>query len=458
MKEKILTLKLLKKVLEKEKLLGKKIVQCHGVFDLFHPGHIIHFTEAKKLGDILIVSLTPDIYVNKGPNRPYFTEEIRLQFIASLEIVDYVVLNDSKDALSIIEKIRPDFYVKGKEYEDHEKDVTGKIKEEVLCTEKYKGKVVYTDGKTFSSSSILNQFFSKYSDQQKLFLSQIKTKYSAEQILKCIDSLGSLKVLIIADPFKQEDFFLKPRFSTEQSYISSQESKSLQGGYRLYEMLNQFATCVFPSSDSDYIPLKRRYFLEKEKTLLYEINHNLVSENAAQYFKDNIETAITDCDLVIAYDFHMGLFTNSLFEYLENVQVCKAFRCYTFKNDHIFANRSRFKRSSCKADLLLLQDKNLKDEDVKKYASFTVPGIENIKLEVNESFSATILCSETKIEIPSFEDKLRMGTFFPFISLCLKQGIPKDLCGFLGATYSAVCGEKIVSKEEFMKYIIHLLK
>ena len=77
MKKKIFLLEDLKKIISKEKSKGKKIALCHGVFDLLHIGHIKHFKEAKSLGDILIVSLTPDIYVNKGPKRPAFKEKLR---------------------------------------------------------------------------------------------------------------------------------------------------------------------------------------------------------------------------------------------------------------------------------------------------------------------------------------------------------------------------------------------
>ena len=57
---------------------NKKVVLCHGVFDLLHYGHISHFEQAKKFGDILVVSVTPDNYVNKGPSRPAFNENIRM--------------------------------------------------------------------------------------------------------------------------------------------------------------------------------------------------------------------------------------------------------------------------------------------------------------------------------------------------------------------------------------------
>ena len=58
---------------------NKKVALCHGVFDLIHPGHIIHFEQARKMGDILVVSVTSEKYVRKGPGRPYFNDEMRLR-------------------------------------------------------------------------------------------------------------------------------------------------------------------------------------------------------------------------------------------------------------------------------------------------------------------------------------------------------------------------------------------
>ena len=110
---------------------GKKIVLCHGVFDLLHVGHIKYFEEAKSFGDILLVTLTPDNFVNKGPGRPVFSEKLRLEAIAALEVVDYVILNKWPTAVETIKTIKPDVYVKGPDYKDHNKDLTGQIAEEV---------------------------------------------------------------------------------------------------------------------------------------------------------------------------------------------------------------------------------------------------------------------------------------------------------------------------------------
>ena len=71
--------------LKKLKSSKKKIILCHGVFDLFHIGHLNHINEAKNLGDVLIVSVTTDQYVDKGPGRPFFTLKHRMQLLSSIK-------------------------------------------------------------------------------------------------------------------------------------------------------------------------------------------------------------------------------------------------------------------------------------------------------------------------------------------------------------------------------------
>jgi cytidyltransferase-like protein len=95
---------------------GKTIVQSHGIWDLIHPGHICHLEEAGELGDALVVTITADKHVHKGPGRPYFNEQLRLRSIAALECVDYVVLIPFPDAGPAIECVRPHIYCRGKEY------------------------------------------------------------------------------------------------------------------------------------------------------------------------------------------------------------------------------------------------------------------------------------------------------------------------------------------------------
>ena len=111
MKKKIIDFLNIEKVLKSLKKRGKKIVHCHGVFDLLHIGHIKHFESAKKFGDILIVTVTPDKFVNKGFNRPHFNSQQRIEGLASIEIIDFVILNKTSNAIDIIKKIKTGFFL-----------------------------------------------------------------------------------------------------------------------------------------------------------------------------------------------------------------------------------------------------------------------------------------------------------------------------------------------------------
>lgn len=90
-----------------------KIILTSGVFDLVHPGHLDYFNKARSFGDILVVSVVDDEFVEKGPGRPIFNQGLRLSWLAALEIVDYVVLNGDFGPWKVMQAIKPDIYVKG---------------------------------------------------------------------------------------------------------------------------------------------------------------------------------------------------------------------------------------------------------------------------------------------------------------------------------------------------------
>src|SRR5881394_1341031 len=109
---------------------GKKVVHCHGVFDLLHIGHIKHLEAARKLGDVLVVTITPDRFVNKGPHRPAFPERLRAEALASLACVDFVGINEWPTAVETIQLIKPNLYVKGVVHESGKRDHTDAIRHE----------------------------------------------------------------------------------------------------------------------------------------------------------------------------------------------------------------------------------------------------------------------------------------------------------------------------------------
>jgi rfaE bifunctional protein nucleotidyltransferase chain/domain len=137
---------------------GRKIVLCHGCFDLMHPGHIKYFQASKKMGDILAVTLTPDEYVDKGSGRPVFGQQLRAESIAALECVDYVSINKWPTAEETLRLLRPDMYVKGQEFEDM-KDATGKLQKEYEVLKEIGAEMRFTHELVFSSTVLINKHF-----------------------------------------------------------------------------------------------------------------------------------------------------------------------------------------------------------------------------------------------------------------------------------------------------------
>ena len=171
--------KVLNKIQLKKKLISlkkdkKKIVLCHGVFDILHLGHCRHFEKAKQMGDVLIVSVTRSKFVTKGNNRPFFDDKVRCEMLANISLIDFIVLSDEKSAKDVIRFIKPDFYVKGVEYKNSKKDILGQIGDERKLVEKNGGKLKLTNEIIFSSSKLLNEKFNMFNDKQINFLKQIK--------------------------------------------------------------------------------------------------------------------------------------------------------------------------------------------------------------------------------------------------------------------------------------------
>ncbi len=183
---------------------GKKVVHCHGVFDLLHIGHIKHLEAARKLGDALVVTLTPDRFVNKGPHRPAFPERLRAEALASLVCVDFVSINEWPTAVETIQRLRPDFYVKGVVREGGKRDHTDAIQQEEDAVKAGGGQLVLTDEATFSASTLINQFMDVFTPETKSFLEQFRAKHTPEEIVGYLQAIRKLKVLIVGETIIDE--------------------------------------------------------------------------------------------------------------------------------------------------------------------------------------------------------------------------------------------------------------
>ena len=164
-----------------------------------HIGHIKHLNKAKKLGDKLVVTLTSDIYVNKGPGKPVFNQNLRCEALAALDSVDFVAINDSPTAVKPIKMLKPNIYCKGQDYQKTSDDITGEIKNEIKELKRIKGKIFFTNEITYSSSNLINKSTNFFSSDQKKIIRKISKISSFEKIKKEIERLNNLKVLVIGD-------------------------------------------------------------------------------------------------------------------------------------------------------------------------------------------------------------------------------------------------------------------
>ena len=175
----------------------KKLIMCHGVFDVVHPGHIRHFVYAKTKADLLLVSLTSDKHINKGDYRPHVPEDLRAFNLAALDIVDYVIIDTESEPIKNIKKIKPDYFAKGFEYKNYSKNL--KTSREYQTISSYGGKIIFTPGDVvYSSSKIINSTLPNLS-YEKLYNLMNLEKINFNDLKKTINNFKKVSVHVVGD-------------------------------------------------------------------------------------------------------------------------------------------------------------------------------------------------------------------------------------------------------------------
>jgi rfaE bifunctional protein nucleotidyltransferase chain/domain len=208
--DKIKTIEELAQVIKPLRTEQKKIVHCHGVFDLLHIGHIRYFEQARRMGDVLVVTVTPDRFVDKGPHRPAFPEQLRVEGVASLGCVDYASINQWPTAEETLRLLQPDVYVKGSEFKNTGADMTGKIAREEMVVKEIGATLAFTEDIVFSSTNLINQYLSNFPDEVQQYLDLFRQRFSLQDVLDIIDKMATLNVLVIGDTIIDEYQYCEP--------------------------------------------------------------------------------------------------------------------------------------------------------------------------------------------------------------------------------------------------------
>lgn len=176
---------------------GKRIIMCHGVFDVVHPGHLRHLVYAKSKADLLVVSITSDQHIDKGKYRPHVPHDLRAQNLAALEAVDFVIIDTNPNPLANVAAIKPDFFAKGYEYVASGMPQKTTAEAEVVAG--YGGEMIFTPGDIVYSSSKLIEMAPPSIKLEKLLAVMDRFGLRFDDLRRAVDGLGGRRVHVVGD-------------------------------------------------------------------------------------------------------------------------------------------------------------------------------------------------------------------------------------------------------------------
>jgi cytidyltransferase-like protein len=482
---------------------GKKIVQCHGTFDLIHPGHIIHFEEAKALGDVLVVTITGEKYVNKGPGRPYFNDLLRVKWLAALECVDYVIVVPYPAAVEAIECVCPHFYCKGLEYRDTEVDVTGNIHDDLKTVERLGGQVRYVGSVVFSSTRLLNQHFVPYSSGVRDFCKMLAADYPPRRFREIVDAFQKLKVLVVGDAIFDRYSTVSVQGLTSKNRIISarfREDETQAGGaLAVFRHIRQFTPhvkllslvgteswveeelgrYVHPDEDeliraSGFTTIIKQRFVEplsegKELSKLFAVNYidaQPPPQQVQDAVLDRLGSLIDHFDLVLVMDFGHGLMQDAVRDLVQKRARFLGLNCQTNSNNHGFniTNRQYYRADSFSLDQMEMmlavgrrhfefhvELDRMRSQMGAKYAWLTRGGIETIGLKESEA-----PCFLPQLEVNIVDTVGAGDAFCALASLAAVSGQPNTLATYMGQLAGALAVRIVGNSECIQK--AHFLK
>ncbi len=195
-KHKISSVEKILSVLSKNSV-KKTTILCHGVFDVVHPGHVRHLAYAKSRADILIVSITSDKFIDKGTYRPHIPERLRALNLAAFEMVDYVLIDQNKKPLKLLNTLKPNYFAKGFEYTSA--GLPPATEEESKVINSYGGELIFTPGDVvYSSTNFINSSLPQV-QMAKLSLLMETNNISFENLRSCLNKFENKTAHVIGD-------------------------------------------------------------------------------------------------------------------------------------------------------------------------------------------------------------------------------------------------------------------
>ena len=492
--------------MELQRKQGHKIALCHGVYDLLHPGHFRHLRAARVQADVLVVTITADSFVGKGPGRPAFDQSLRAESLASLEMVDFVAIVEDSTALPAIHYVRPDLYVKGEDYESEEDDVTGNIRREREAVESNGGQMVFTHDITFSSSNLINTFMPRHSEATQAWLTAVKEDFGIDEVIHWIDRITEVSVVVVGEAIL--DIYTEcqtlGRASKEPVLCLNRGPSVIHGGGVLAIAahcagLGAHTTLVSGVNSRDkqcpqlehlsdlgihlrVISTDPRPTIRKERLIdaptqarvleVYEMDDTPLTPAANESLLGELTTILPGVDVALIADYGHGLITDSAIEVLVNSPAFLAVNVQTNAGNHGFNSLGRYRQ----VDFATLNGNEARLEvrrrhvDLNDYipelrarlgaqSVLVTEGANGLDLHLSDGS-----CSRSPALAPFVKDRVGAGdAVLAVTTLLTYAGAPPRVIGLLGNLVGAwavsfLGNERTLSAQELKRQVIAVLK
>lgn len=484
----------------------KKIVHCHGTFDPLHIGHIRHFEQARSLGDVLMVTVTPDRFVNKGPQRPVFAAELRAEAIAALSCVDYVAVNNWPMAIETIQLLRPDVFVKGSEFVDAKKDRTGAIALEEEAVKEAGGELAFTYDLTFSASNLVNRHLQVLPAGLSDYLGRFAERYSSRDVITYLEDARPMRVLVVGEAIVDEYQYCEaigksskePTLAVRQLSLERFAGGSLAVGNHvanfcdavglvtllgdspsheafIREHLHQRIQSSLLSRRGSPTIVKRRfvesYFFTKMLEV-YEIDDAALSAADEETLYQALAGQIAEYDVVIVADFGHGMVTDRTIELLTREARFLAINVQSNAGNMGYHTLSRYRR----ADYVSVNENEIRLEardrrgDLRPMMTEIAERLGGARIAVTQGKRGCLCYSKEEgfVEVPALASQVvdRVGAGDAFLAItapCVAQGAPMEVVGFIGnavgaQAVGAIGNERSVERVALFRQIECLLK
>ncbi len=494
--EKIRSLEQLAHVAASLRAEGKRVVQCHGIFDLLHVGSVRYLEQAKRLGDILCVTLTADGQFPQESGRVLFPQHLRAEMVAAVRHVDYVAVSPCPLAEEAIAMLRPDVYVPGDDLSGPVEELAARRASLEAAVHQAGGILTVLDNALLSPAGLAQHFISAYPAEASAFLAPFAARHAREEVLRCLEEVRSLRVLFVGEAIVDEYQYCETIGKSGKEpvlaarYVSAEK---FAGG--ILAIANQAAAfcdhvglvTVLGSQDSHEEFIREKLDPKIDAHLLSApVAHTILKRRLVEIYPfqklfevyvmdpgaletvsrplcERLEAVLPDYDAVVVTDYGHGLLTPEVIALLCREGRFLAVNTQTNAANQGFNTVSKYRRADC----ICLSERELRLEarnsckDLKLIVAETAQRLSCQRMVITRGRDGC-LCYHAQqgfFTVPAFTRRIvdRIGAGDALLAasaLCAARDTPMEVIGFLGNVVGAQAVETVGNRNVVTREVL----